>query len=67
MSRDELQRTLGEPDDFSLEKSGRKPRILKYGNLEFHFSDFGDDAELVLIYMETDDGVVSVSIPRFKP
>lgn len=64
-TRDQVRQVLGEPDDFSVEKSGREPAIWKYENLEFHFGWKKDDP-LNLIYMDTDDGVVRVCIPRLE-
>jgi hypothetical protein len=66
VGRDDVRRMLGEPDDFSLEKPGREPAILKYGELEFHFSSDRNDAELTLIYMESADGAVIIAILRME-
>jgi len=43
-SRESVERSLGPPDDFSVEnlRKNRKPKILKYGGVEFYFSE--DDA-----------------------
>lgn len=53
MTRDELRRILGEPDDTSI-RGRRRPLegIWKFGRVEFHFDT---DERLSLIYTEDDD------------
>jgi len=41
----------------------KTPAIWKYGELEFHFGPRSNDG-LALLYSETEDGVVDVSIPK---
>lgn len=63
-SRDDIKAVFGEPDAISSVTRKRKmPAIWKYGPLEFHFEPENADT-LVLIYSETANGIVDVSIPR---
>jgi hypothetical protein len=62
-TREDLRRIFGEPDDLGgISNKHTTPSIWKYGELEFHFGPLDSDV-LVLIYSETPDGVVDVSIP----
>ncbi len=59
-TRDEIRALFGEPD--AVGGTSRKhgvSRIWKYGDLEFHF----DGDVLALIFSETPEGIVDVSIP----
>lgn len=63
-AREAIKELFGEPD--VVGGTSRKypaPAIWKYGELEFHFGPMSTDV-LSLIYSETRDGVVDVSIPR---
>ena len=63
-SRDELRAVLGPPDETGgNSRKYRTSAIWKYGDLEFHFGPKSTDV-LWLIYMENDEGIVVVSIPR---
>lgn len=42
MNRREIKESLGEPDDISVEKPRKQPRIYKYGEIELHFEDGWD-------------------------
>src|SRR5262245_51878787 len=50
-SRESVERCLGPPDDFSVEnlRKNRKPKILKYGGVEFYFSEDDDHVEMIYI------------------
>ena len=62
-AREEIRRLFGEPDAVGCtSRNNRTPAIWKYGDLEFHWTKSTD--VLALIYSETPDGVVDVSIPR---
>jgi hypothetical protein len=53
MSRDEVIAMLGEPTDVSINSSRRshlKPTIIKYGDIEFYFTDETD--RLYMIYFD---------------
>jgi hypothetical protein len=53
-TRDDLLRTLGEPDDVGgTSRSRRVPSVWKYGEIEYHF---GRDGRVWLIYTEDSDG-----------
>ena len=67
MSRGEVQAILGEPDDKGSGPSRRRrgPSVWLYGDLEFHFDGSGGDA-LFLIYRDTDDGHVEISIKNLQ-
>lgn len=63
-AREEIRALFGEPDAVGgATRKYRTPGIWKYGELEFHFGPKSTDA-LCLIYSETPEGVVDVSIPR---
>jgi hypothetical protein len=50
MSRDEVIAVLGEPDDFSVNtrrRRHRKPAIIKYGDVEFYFTDETDQLHMI--------------------
>ena len=51
MSQDEVMDIFGEPDDVSTMKSGGKPLILKYRDIELHF-DGKNHHGLYLIYSD---------------
>jgi hypothetical protein len=62
--REDIRALFGEPDAVGgTSRKIRTPTIWKYGELEFHFGPRNTDV-LALIYSETDDGVVDVSISR---
>lgn len=62
MTRDELVELFGEPTDTAkCSRNALRPEILKYDNVEFHFGPKQEDG-LNLIYSDTDDGVVTLSI-----
>ena len=60
-SRSDLRELWGEPDDVSTSGKHGVPHILVYGGLEFHFEP-GPEGRLFLIYQDSDEGVVQVSI-----
>jgi hypothetical protein len=63
MSRERVRAVFGEPDDIGgTSRKRRQPSIWVYGGVEFHF-DLALD-ELFLIYRDTADGVVEISISR---
>ena len=63
-TRDDLKAMFGEPDAVSsVTRKHKTPAIWKYGPLEFHFAPEGADT-LVLIYSESPDGMVDISIPK---
>jgi hypothetical protein len=63
MSRERVRAIFGEPDDVGGTSRKRRPSaIWVYGGVEFHF-DLAID-ELFLIYRDTADGVVEISISR---
>ncbi len=63
-TRDEVRSLLGEPDDTGGTSRKRGlPMIWIYAELEFHFGPKPGDG-LNLIYQDTDEGIVKVSIPR---
>ncbi len=63
-TREDIRALFGEPDDKGgFVRRCRLPCIWKYQELEFHFEP-DTKGELVLIYSETPEGIVDVSIPR---
>jgi hypothetical protein len=64
ISREEMRLLFGDPDDVGgTSRKHRTPAIWKYGKLEFHFGPRSTDV-LSLIYCESAEGIVDVSIPR---
>ncbi len=52
MTRDEVITILGEPDDFSVNSNSKrrrrlKPAIIKYGDIEFYFTDETDQLKMI--------------------
>ena len=63
-AREDLRTLFGEPDAVGCAtRKHRTPAVWKYGELEFHFGPRNMDV-LALIYSETPEGIVDVSIPR---
>jgi len=63
-SREDIRKHFGEPDAVgSATRKYRTPGVWKFGDLEFHFGPRSTDT-LWLIYSETPDGVVDISISR---
>lgn len=63
-TREDIRALLGEPDDVGcFSRKHKVPQIWKYGTLEFHFGPKSNDL-LTLIYSDSEDGIVDVSIPR---
>jgi hypothetical protein len=44
---------LGEPDDIGgISRKAKRGRIIKYGDIEYHFDGHTDNSNLCLIYSE---------------
>ena len=60
--RDIVKSLLGEPDDFSNDRTKHgKPRIWKYGDIEFHFDDLDDCLNMI----HSDDFLVPIGSKKF--
>jgi len=64
LTREKIKALFGEPDAVGgTSRKYRTPSVWKYGELEFHFDSRSTDV-LWLIYSETPEGHVDVSISR---
>ena len=67
MTREQLVAELGEPDDYAQGwRKAKAPMILKYGLVEFHFGPAETD-RLLMIYSDTPEGRVELSLRQGKP
>ncbi len=66
-TRTELIQTLGNPDDIGgFSKKKKRGEVLKYEDIEFHFSGDKDSDNLTLIYRDriiAGESVIVLSIP----
>jgi hypothetical protein len=62
--RSHIIEIIGDPDDVGgLVQNNKNGQILKYDEIEFHFYNDKEDANLFLIYSETIEGYCKISIP----